>query len=991
MAAYPGGMAMGAGPRDRRSGRRRSWVSLGLRLATAGLLLPPSATSQLTTVKFLGIPALNNETMEYPIYDDVVQELRGKGINFVPTLTAPTVTSTDYGGLVRSLINTNSSEYDIVMVDVVWPGEYSDKFQDMSAYLPSDFSNGMLPNIYKSGNARGKQVSVPYNVDFGLLYYRTDLLAKYNFDGPPKTWDEMDKMMSVIVPAERKENRNFYGYVGQLNAYEGLTCNFMEWAHSAGGGGVVEDDRTVTVNNPRVMQVVDMMKQWLLPPKSYMPLTSLMYEEQASLKVWLSGNALFHRNWPFAYAMTMSEPSFPKQRNATNSTVPAFGVVGLPGLTPDLANASTLGGWQLGVVKASKNFTAAAIAIQALTSPRFQLTRFQKLGILPILKDLFQSPETCGSMPNCKVFGNLRVAIRPATASSPRYLDVSEQLYLAVNRMLRDDIPLQKGLANLANNIFNLLNPVKRQPPNTITLSDTIGLASVVTSILFSAITIGLFCAVLHLRALRRGNQGKRAAPYASNPYLLVICIACLTAHSAVVLSTGQLSMGLCVAQAWTVILSLSMAASAVAAKNWRVIKFNKNIHKPAGLPLTDLFLPTFFLTLPTTLLLTLWSVFNAPRAMISSPGGGITSDQSNRSAGSSDFYTCSSPDENLGWVFLGCLVAYNGLLVVLGFMLSRWAQDVGPAWNEMRFNGVCMATLAVVNYVLMPMSFLSSIGVWFQYLIRVLSIELCALTVAILTFGPVLWEVSGTPTDAQVARRAPLLWAAAAAAVGEEEDNRSAVGLSSKDQKSLRTGSTSVRHVMGDRMFKGILAVRYGRTVLQKNLSSFRDMRVFVMPDTSLVIMSPMKAVIKASAAAAALTAAEAGTTSAVAAATANGEATAQHAQTLRHKGAVSFNAFQRLEVSDEPGIAFQVRKIAVGATTGEGTAACAPTPAAAAAAALSNAAVVSVPAGADGNIPQPAGFECVINGMFFEFETRSAEASARWRDVFKAIVVAT
>ena len=77
---------------------------------------------------------------------------------------------------------------------------------------------------------------MPWFGDFGILYYRTDLLTKYGYSDPPKTWDQLGAMAKKIQDGERANNPNFYGFVFQGNAYEGLTCNALEWLASSGGG-----------------------------------------------------------------------------------------------------------------------------------------------------------------------------------------------------------------------------------------------------------------------------------------------------------------------------------------------------------------------------------------------------------------------------------------------------------------------------------------------------------------------------------------------------------------------------------------------------------------------------------------------------------------------------------------------------------------------------------------------------------------------------------
>ncbi len=91
---------------------------------------------------------------------------------------------------------------------------------------------------------------MPWYTDAGLLYYRSDLLEKYGFENPPETWAELEEQAQAIQDGESADNPSFRGFVWQGNAYEGLTCDALEWQYSNGGGRIIEPDGTVTVNNP---------------------------------------------------------------------------------------------------------------------------------------------------------------------------------------------------------------------------------------------------------------------------------------------------------------------------------------------------------------------------------------------------------------------------------------------------------------------------------------------------------------------------------------------------------------------------------------------------------------------------------------------------------------------------------------------------------------------------------------------------------------------
>src|SRR5436190_8802652 len=51
----------------------------------------------------------------------------------------------------------------------------------------------MVPGLVENNTVRGKLIAVPYFVEISLLYYRRDLLGKYHFVEPPRTWNELEQ------------------------------------------------------------------------------------------------------------------------------------------------------------------------------------------------------------------------------------------------------------------------------------------------------------------------------------------------------------------------------------------------------------------------------------------------------------------------------------------------------------------------------------------------------------------------------------------------------------------------------------------------------------------------------------------------------------------------------------------------------------------------------------------------------------------------------
>ena len=165
-----------------------------------------------------------------------------------------------------------------------------------------------------------------------------------------------------------------WGFVFQGNAYEGLTCNALEWVKSNGGGQIIEPDGTISINNPQAAAAIDRAASWV---GTISPEGVLAYQEEESRGVWQTGNAVFMRNWPYAYALG----------KAPNSAIKGkFDVAPLPaGGGEGARSAATLGGWNFAVSKYSQNPEAAIELALFLASPEVQKNRAIQQSNLPTI------------------------------------------------------------------------------------------------------------------------------------------------------------------------------------------------------------------------------------------------------------------------------------------------------------------------------------------------------------------------------------------------------------------------------------------------------------------------------------------------------------------------------------------------------------------------------------------------------------------------------
>ncbi len=346
-----------------------------------------------------------------------------------PGITVEVVATPDFVedrlGQYLQLFEAQSPEGDVFQIDVIWPGDLAEHLIDLNEYGGADEVAGHFPAIVENNTVDGKLLGVPWFTDAGLLYYRTDLLEKYNLD-PPETWAELEAAATTIQEGERADgNQDFWGFVWQGNAYEGLTCDALEWVASAGGGSIIEPDGTITINNDAAIEVVNQAAGWV---GTISPPGVTSYGEEDARGVWQAGNAAFMRNWPYAFSLG----------NADDSEIAGmFDVSPLPGATSG-QSAATLGGWQLAVSKYSEHPEEAAKLAFFMAGESEQKRRAIDYSLNPTIESLYEDAEVLEASP---FFGDLfdvftNAVARPSTVTAPNYSDVSSLFFNSVHSVL---------------------------------------------------------------------------------------------------------------------------------------------------------------------------------------------------------------------------------------------------------------------------------------------------------------------------------------------------------------------------------------------------------------------------------------------------------------------------------------------------------------------------------------------------------------------------
>ena len=334
-------------------------------------------------------------------------------------------------------LNAHASTPDVLQLDVIWIAE----FAAAGWILPLDgFEPGIddfLPASVATARWRGALYAIPWFVDVGMLYWRTDLL-----DRAPRSLDELRQ--DALRVRDAKSAR--FGLVWQGARYEGLVTVFLEHL-AAFGGGILDARGRVIVDDPAAIRALTFMANAVNVDR-VVPSSALTWQEEQVRFAFQNGEAAFMRNWPYAWALVQDESRSRVARRVAVAPFPA-GEGGQP--------AAALGGAQLAINARSAHPMLASELVAFLTAPDQMLERARLTAQLPPRRSLYDNTELVAAlpMPLEQVRPILEAAVaRPAT---PVYSELSEVLQVWIHRALTGQQPPAVALQQAAREIRALL------------------------------------------------------------------------------------------------------------------------------------------------------------------------------------------------------------------------------------------------------------------------------------------------------------------------------------------------------------------------------------------------------------------------------------------------------------------------------------------------------------------------------------------------------
>ena len=345
--------------------------------------------------------------------------------------------STQIHDLLAQKFKNRDARLDVFFMDAVWPAEFASAgwALPLDRYFAAVEQEKFLPATVSANRYRGQIFGVPVFIDTGLLYYRKDLLEKYAI-APPQTWNQMFQAAKTIVG--REQDRQLVGFSGQFKQYEGLVCNMMEYILSNGGALWDEKRMISALDQPAALQAVRFVRDHIIGEISGRGM--LAYEEPESLALFTQGRAIFHRNWPYAWAIA-NDP-------ASSKVAGRVGMSPLPGFAVG-TGAAALGGWQLGVSRYSRNPDLAWRFVAFMTGPDVQKRIALATGRAPTRTALYDDNEIAAKIPQLKsLLASFKRAVpRPTTPVYVPLSNIMQRYFSSVLALPDTDIKEQAALA----------------------------------------------------------------------------------------------------------------------------------------------------------------------------------------------------------------------------------------------------------------------------------------------------------------------------------------------------------------------------------------------------------------------------------------------------------------------------------------------------------------------------------------------------------------
>jgi len=332
------------------------------------------------------------------------------------TIQTGSNTSESQAQYLNTLMAAKDSTLDVIALDVVRPAQFAAagwtkaiSGVDMSQYMPA----------YRQANTiNGKVVALPAFADAMFLYYRKDLLAKYQLP-VPTTWAQLSSQVKTILAGEN--NARLQGLSFQGKAIEGAVSTFLlpYWSQ----GKKLVDKGKLTLDTTTAQNALALWKHFTLDGTAKKNISEVATDD--TRKEFQAGNVVFAVNWSYAWSHFQSDSSEVKGK---------VGVARLPAVEGG-KQVTCLGGWEWAVSAYSKHPKAAEDLVKYLSSPAVSKFMAIHAALLPVFPEVYDDPAVLKAIP---WFASAKDVVKSAFPRpvTPRYAEVSNIIRTTFNAVM---------------------------------------------------------------------------------------------------------------------------------------------------------------------------------------------------------------------------------------------------------------------------------------------------------------------------------------------------------------------------------------------------------------------------------------------------------------------------------------------------------------------------------------------------------------------------
>jgi len=345
-------------------------------------------------------------------------------------------------------LESGAPGFDVMMLDVIWVPEFARAgwLLDLTPRVPADELAHHFAAAAAGARWDGRTWALPWFMSVGLLYYRSDLLAKHGFV-PPATWEELVTQAERIRAAERQPRLD--GFLWQGKQYEGLVVNALEhlWANDT---DLLGADGTVLPDPARAAEALAFMRR--LIERGASPGWVTAADEELSRRAFGRGEAVFLRNWPYVLDL-FDAPDSPVRGKV--------GIAPLPRHAAGHRGFASTGGAHLAIHAHTRHPDAAVALARFLSSEEAQRAMSDRAALSPTRVALYDDPALLRRHPSYPRIREFTLAGRPRPVT-PYYLAMSITLQPELSAALVGVKPPARAVADARHSLDFLLHETLR-------------------------------------------------------------------------------------------------------------------------------------------------------------------------------------------------------------------------------------------------------------------------------------------------------------------------------------------------------------------------------------------------------------------------------------------------------------------------------------------------------------------------------------------------